>query len=154
MTSLIWLPILEYLLLASLPIIWLRIYSNKLVTASNLQRKAILRELGVPEPEKRTLVGFFHPYWYVFFFCSYISRRTSESKTNLILRRCTPVPCIHVPLTCSNAGGGGERVLWTEVARLQRTDPQIISVVYSGDVTAGKDKIIELVKVGVLISIL
>ncbi len=47
----------------------------------------------------------------------------------------------------SNAGGGGERVLWTAVALLQRTEPDIISVVYSGDKDATKEQIIAKVKV-------
>ena len=38
-------------------------------------------------------------------------------------------------------------MLWTAVALLQRTDPQIVSVVYSGDGEAGKDEIIAKVKV-------
>ncbi|KAF8955260.1 mannosyltransferase [Flammula alnicola] len=45
-----------------------------------------------------------------------------------------------------NAGGGGERVLWTAIAAMQRTDPDIISVVYSGDIDATKDEIISKVK--------
>ncbi|EMD39617.1 glycosyltransferase family 4 protein [Gelatoporia subvermispora B] len=45
-----------------------------------------------------------------------------------------------------NAGGGGERVLWTAVAILQRTEPNLVSVVYSGDVDATKDQIIAKVK--------
>ncbi|KAI0267331.1 mannosyltransferase [Gloeopeniophorella convolvens] len=45
-----------------------------------------------------------------------------------------------------NAGGGGERVLWTAVAFLQRTRPDVISVVYSGDTDATKEEIIEKVK--------
>lgn len=47
----------------------------------------------------------------------------------------------------SNAGGGGERVLWTAVALLQRTSPNVVSIVYSGDGDAGKDEIIDKVKV-------
>ncbi|KDE06840.1 hypothetical protein MVLG_02876 [Microbotryum lychnidis-dioicae p1A1 Lamole] len=35
-----------------------------------------------------------------------------------------------------NAGGGGERVLWTAVACLQREEPDLICVVYTGDLTA------------------
>lgn len=38
-------------------------------------------------------------------------------------------------------------MLWTAVALLQRTSPDIISVVYSGDGDAGKDEIIAKVKV-------
>jgi alpha-1,2-mannosyltransferase len=34
----------------------------------------------------------------------------------------------------SNAGGGGgERVLWTAIASMHRTEPDIVAVVYSGD---------------------
>lgn len=48
-----------------------------------------------------------------------------------------------------NAGGGGERVLWTAIAYLQRTEPKVISVVYTGDVDPktgfpiSKEKIIQ-----------
>jgi len=47
----------------------------------------------------------------------------------------------------SNAGGGGERVLWTAIAAVQRTEPDVVSVVYSGDVDASKEEIIAKVKV-------
>jgi alpha-1,2-mannosyltransferase len=47
----------------------------------------------------------------------------------------------------SNAGGGGERVLWTAIALMQRTEPDVISVVYSGDTDATKEQIIAKVKV-------
>lgn len=47
----------------------------------------------------------------------------------------------------SNAGGGGERVLWTAIAALQRNEPDVISVVYSGDIDASKEEIIDKVKV-------
>ncbi|KAF8515293.1 glycosyltransferase family 4 protein [Gautieria morchelliformis] len=45
-----------------------------------------------------------------------------------------------------NAGGGGERVLWTAIAFLQRTEPDVISVVYSGDKGITKQDIIDKVK--------
>ncbi|KII91044.1 glycosyltransferase family 4 protein [Plicaturopsis crispa FD-325 SS-3] len=45
-----------------------------------------------------------------------------------------------------NAGGGGERVLWTAVRAMQCTEPDVISVVYSGDIDASKDQIIAKVK--------
>ncbi|KAF8547294.1 glycosyltransferase family 4 protein [Imleria badia] len=45
-----------------------------------------------------------------------------------------------------NAGGGGERVLWTVVSHIQREHKDIICVVYSGDVDASKQDIIEKVK--------
>ncbi|KAH7885011.1 mannosyltransferase [Phlebopus sp. FC_14] len=45
-----------------------------------------------------------------------------------------------------NAGGGGERVLWTAIAHMQRHHSDIINVVYSGDTDASKQEIIERVK--------
>ncbi|RPD56623.1 mannosyltransferase [Lentinus tigrinus ALCF2SS1-7] len=45
-----------------------------------------------------------------------------------------------------NAGGGGERVLWVAIAAIQRKDPDVISVVYSGDTDTTKHKIIQKVK--------
>ena len=47
----------------------------------------------------------------------------------------------------SNAGGGGERVLWAAVYATQRKEADVISVVYSGDTDTMKEKIIEKVKV-------
>ncbi|VDC03397.1 unnamed protein product [Peniophora sp. CBMAI 1063] len=41
----------------------------------------------------------------------------------------------------SNAGGGDERVLWTAVAHMQRTEPSIANVAYSGDVDAIKKEV-------------
>ncbi|EJC98471.1 glycosyltransferase family 4 protein [Fomitiporia mediterranea MF3/22] len=81
-----------------------------LAKANVINRRKVLRELGIPDAKHKhhTLVGFFHPY--------------------------------------CNAGGGGERVLWTAIALLQRKDPHIISVVYSGDGAAGKEEIIAKVK--------
>ncbi|CCM03735.1 uncharacterized protein FIBRA_05881 [Fibroporia radiculosa] len=52
-----------------------------------------------------------------------------------------------------NAGGGGERVLWTAIAFLQRTEPNVVSVVYSGDTDASKQQIIDKVKAGFDISL-
>lgn len=45
-----------------------------------------------------------------------------------------------------NAGGGGERVLWTAIAHTQRQHKDIICVVYSGDTDASKTDIINKVK--------
>ncbi|KAF9220277.1 glycosyltransferase family 4 protein [Gyrodon lividus] len=45
-----------------------------------------------------------------------------------------------------NAGGGGERVLWTAIAHIQREHKDIVSVVYSGDTDASKQEIIDKVK--------
>ncbi|KAL1406231.1 asparagine-linked glycosylation protein [Vanrija albida] len=46
-----------------------------------------------------------------------------------------------------NSGGGGERVLWTAIAWLQRAHPDVISLVYSGDYPeASKEDILQRVK--------
>ncbi|PIL35103.1 hypothetical protein GSI_02891 [Ganoderma sinense ZZ0214-1] len=45
-----------------------------------------------------------------------------------------------------NAGGGGERVLWAAISATQGKEPDIISVVYSGDTDTTKEKIIDKVK--------
>ncbi|KAG1761770.1 hypothetical protein EDD22DRAFT_1031025 [Suillus occidentalis] len=45
-----------------------------------------------------------------------------------------------------NAGGGGERVIWTAIAVTQRTHPNCISSVYTGDVNVTKEQIIDQVE--------
>ncbi|EJU03065.1 mannosyltransferase [Dacryopinax primogenitus] len=45
-----------------------------------------------------------------------------------------------------NAGGGGERVLWAAVEHFQKTAPNIVSVVYTGDTDASKEDIVDKVK--------
>ncbi|KXN80614.1 GDP-Man:Man(3)GlcNAc(2)-PP-Dol alpha-1,2-mannosyltransferase [Leucoagaricus sp. SymC.cos] len=45
-----------------------------------------------------------------------------------------------------NAGGGGERVLWTAIASMQRNEPEIINIIYSGDTDATKMQILDKVK--------
>ena len=54
----------------------------------------------------------------------------------------------HIALS-SNAGGGGERVLWAAIRSIQSKEPDIISVVYSGDTDTTKEKIIEKIKVSI-----
>ncbi|KAK7205821.1 hypothetical protein BZA70DRAFT_237582 [Myxozyma melibiosi] len=44
-----------------------------------------------------------------------------------------------------NAGGGGERVLWTAVSATQREHPNAICAIYTGDVDVTKDEIMEKV---------
>jgi len=57
----------------------------------------------------------------------------------------------HAYTKYSNAGGGGERVLWTAVTLMQRTEPDVISVIYSGDTDASKEQIIAKAKVHTLV---
>ncbi|KAJ7134990.1 mannosyltransferase [Mycena crocata] len=45
-----------------------------------------------------------------------------------------------------NAGGGGERVLWTAIAYIQRTHPDVLCVVYTGDTSATKSSILDKVQ--------
>jgi alpha-1,2-mannosyltransferase len=47
----------------------------------------------------------------------------------------------------SNAGGGGERVLWTAIKAIQKDFPEVISVVYSGDIDVDASDILENVHV-------
>lgn len=56
--------------------------------------------------------------------------------------------CCSSPLSpvLSNAGGGGERVLWTAIAWLQRERPNALCVVYTGD-QVSKEEIVDKVKV-------
>ncbi|TFY51958.1 hypothetical protein EVG20_g10766 [Dentipellis fragilis] len=83
-------------------------YVRNLRDAHEDQRVKLFKTLGIEEPRKKKIVGFFHPY--------------------------------------CNAGGGGERVLWAAVSFIQRTEPDVISVVYSGDKDATKEQIIAKVK--------
>jgi alpha-1,2-mannosyltransferase len=46
----------------------------------------------------------------------------------------------------SNAGGGGERVLFTAIAQLQRDEAHVVCVVYTGDLV-GSEAIISNTKV-------
>ena len=57
-------------------------------------------------------------------------------------------------LTGSNAGGGGERVLWTAVKTIQKEYPEVISVIYSGDTDVTPTIILENVQVIILCSLL
>jgi hypothetical protein len=50
-------------------------------------------------------------------------------------------------LGISNAGGGGERVLWRAIASLQQKHKNVISVVYTGDIDATKDEILRKAQV-------
>jgi alpha-1,2-mannosyltransferase len=47
----------------------------------------------------------------------------------------------------SNAGGGGERVLWAAIKATQERYPKSTCVVYTGDHDASKNDILQRVKV-------
>jgi alpha-1,2-mannosyltransferase len=75
------------------------------------------------------IVGFFHPFWYPFMICEDIQ------KLNLSLTY------------ASNAGGGGERVLWAAIRATQKRWPNAKCVVYTGDHDVDKAAILGRVKV-------
>ena len=100
------------------------------------KRARILSTLSIHERTDgpRTVVGFFHPYWCV---PAHSAQGAGSALTGLG--------------EASNAGGGGERVLWTAIACVQRTDPEVVSVVYTGD-DVSKDAMIAKVQVRLLAS--
>lgn len=53
----------------------------------------------------------------------------------------------------SNAGGGGERVLWAAILAVQKQYPSVTSIVYTGDHDASKDDILSRVKTRFSISL-
>ncbi|KAF8574226.1 glycosyltransferase family 4 protein [Ramaria rubella] len=80
-----------------------------------------------------------------------ILKETSRSRRKVILdslgvREATPKRFVGFFHPYCNAGGGGERVLWTAIAFVQRTEPDVINVVYSGDQGVTKQDIIDKVK--------
>ncbi|CAM0136227.1 asparagine-linked glycosylation protein [Umbelopsis sp. WA50703] len=52
-----------------------------------------------------------------------------------------------------NAGGGGERVLWTAIRDVQRFFPYVVSVIYTGESNTSKEEILAKVKANFDISI-
>jgi hypothetical protein len=68
-----------------------------------------------------------------------VRRVRLDGSCNLLLTSCSH--------TISNSGGGGERVLWAAIHYLQKTEPDVVSVVYTGDMDATKEEIIAKVKV-------
>lgn len=92
------------------------------------QRKRLAATLPSGSSETGTakcVIGFFHPYW------------------SVLATACIPTlsPSAHVAIRPgdSNAGGGGERVLWTALARMQlEKGTSAIFAVYTGDAGPGK----------------
>ena len=116
---------------------------NRLRKRNVKRRKALLDKLKISDnevipgtdktpPSKssvKTMVGFFHPYWYV----SLVRPGADDS----------------------DSGGGGERVLWSAIAYLQRTQIDVVSLVYTGDFPSGgtdtdKERIINNVNVSAI----
>lgn len=50
-------------------------------------------------------------------------------------------------MCCSNAGGGGERVLWVAIRAVQSRYPKARIIVYTGDHEVNKEQILERVQV-------
>lgn len=106
---------------------FLRFFRSTLAKTNIRRRHALLAKLGYSNDD-RILVGLFHPYWYA------CDCRKLPSKPMSI--------CMN-----SNAGGGGERVLWSAIACLQREEPNVVCLVYTGDTDACKSEIIAKVEV-------
>ncbi|KAF5360868.1 hypothetical protein D9756_004945 [Leucocoprinus leucothites] len=89
--------------------------------------------------------------WLCFEVFAWNIRRGNAAKRQSVFQTLNIAPRDHSRLVgffhpYCNAGGGGERVLWTAIAALQRNEPEIISVVYSGDIDATKTQILNKVK--------
>lgn len=79
-----------------------------------------------PDKDWNGVVGFFHPFWY---FCPPEEMRRRANLT-----------------VYSNAGGGGERVLWAAIKATQQRWPGATCVVYTGDHDTSKEAIIKRVQ--------
>ncbi|WVR04606.1 hypothetical protein IAU60_001616 [Kwoniella sp. DSM 27419] len=96
---------------------------SKLRATNLIKRKNLLEKMGMPES---TLVP------------GTENRPPSVTGSKLVVGFWHPY---------CNAGGGGERVLWTAVRHLQRTEKDLLVLVYSGDVpAASKEEILTKVK--------
>ncbi|KAF9112998.1 asparagine-linked glycosylation protein [Mortierella sp. AM989] len=83
------------------------------------------------------IAGFFHPYWYDRYQLDLIFIVNFLMTTTLII--------LDEFYDFSNAGGGGERVLWTAIRDIQVKYPHVISIVYTGDTDVTKEDILERV---------
>ncbi|KAM6494268.1 mannosyltransferase [Amanita muscaria] len=85
----------------------------------------------------------------VFVLCARRLRRNNASRKKALIQSLGGVgdkPIVGFFHPYCNAGGGGERVLWTAIAAIQRARPDIISVVYSGDTETTKASILAKVQ--------
>ncbi|KAF7776779.1 CAZyme family GT4 [Agaricus bisporus var. burnettii] len=78
---------------------------------------------------------------------AWVFRRANNAKRRYVLQQLgippnEPKKLIGFFHPYCNAGGGGERVLWTAVAAMQRNEPEVVSIVYSGDIDATKESIL------------
>nr|AIT18233.1 TerpI [Mucor circinelloides] len=89
----------------------------------------------------------------------YIKNTTEENRLQLLQELGPAAANIDQPLFLGffhpycNAGGGGERVLWTALRDVQRDFSNVICVVYTGDIEATKEQIINKVKTNFNISL-
>lgn len=72
------------------------------------------------------VVGFFHPFWYEVVYSASMDLADRQS---------------------SNAGGGGERVLWEAVRATQKRWPKATCAIYTGDHEVNKAAMLERVEV-------
>ncbi|KAJ9055977.1 asparagine-linked glycosylation protein, variant 3 [Entomophthora muscae] len=82
---------------------------------------------------------------------SYLKRDIRQGRRRL-LTATKPLVDNHPPFIIGyfhpycNAGGGGERVLWTMIQSLQAKHPYILHAIYTGDVDVSKETMLENVK--------
>ncbi|ODQ53583.1 alpha-1,2-mannosyltransferase alg11 [Saitoella complicata NRRL Y-17804] len=128
------------------------------------------REFRAPQPRAGKASSNLELYFSVFLFCSISSillgylalqgvksvlgsrlRRRSVAVRNALKKRVTgrtkerPVVIGFFHPYC-NAGGGGERVLWTAIRATQQEYPHVICAVYSGDIDAAAETILSKVQ--------
>lgn len=46
-----------------LPVIVTKLYATRLQSLNVNNRRQLYKALGIPSSEKKTIIGFFHPYW-------------------------------------------------------------------------------------------
>ncbi|RCI07140.1 asparagine-linked glycosylation protein [Rhizopus stolonifer] len=93
--------------------------------------------------------------WLAFFTLKYFIKSTMTKNRTKIIEQLGPMAVrIEKPLFLGffhpycNAGGGGERVLWTAIRDVQKEFNDIICVVYTGDLDATKEQILAKIKNG------
>lgn len=115
-----------------LVIVFFTVFALRLLLklTSTRNRTKLIQQLGptAAHIENPLFLGFFHPYWYSFL---HLKRNKLFFKS----------------FTRSNAGGGGERVLWTCIRDVQKEFSNVICVVYTGDLDATKEQILAKIKV-------
>jgi alpha-1,2-mannosyltransferase len=84
--------------------------------------------------------------WLLLVLCHLVLRRLRSSQHRAKFQKDEVIVGFFHPYC--NAGGGGERVLWTLVKAIQETYPKARCVIYTGDTTISTKDAIKLTLVG------